>query len=195
VIGRSGINVRGSVFLVAGGRPAQQEHFMGRSNLSRLAAIGAVTLILALSGPAMAVDTGGDGGSSGGGSSGNSSAGGGSSVSVPTLADARADIAAKKWTAAITKLKSIVADNSSNADAYNLLGYSYRNAGDFSRAMTAYKRALKLNPKHTGALEYQGVLFIKLGQVDNAKANLDKIKGLCGTGCEEYEDLAKAIGS
>lgn len=164
---------------------------MAQSTLARLAAAGAVTLILALSGPALAIDNGGGGNPGGGGDNAGSS--GSSAASVPTLADARADIAAKKWTAAIDKLKDIVADNSGNADAYNLLGFAYRNAGDFSRAMTAYKRALKLNPKHTGALEYQGVLFIKLGQMDNAKANLDKIKGICGTSCEAYEDLAKAI--
>ena len=69
----------------------------------------------------------------------------------------------------VTVRSNIVADNSSNADAFNLLGFAYRNAGDYSRAMAAYKRALKLNPKHTGALEYQGVLFIKLGQLDKAR--------------------------
>jgi hypothetical protein len=59
--------------------------------------------------------------------------------------------------------------------------------------MQAYDKALSLNPNHTGALEYQGVLFIKLGQKDKAEANLEKINGICGTSCEEYEDLAKAI--
>src|SRR6185369_3031479 len=95
---------------------------------------------------------------------------------VPTLAQARADIAAKKWDAAIGKLKLIVAASPKSADAYNLLGYSYRNAGSYDLAGKAYARALKLNPKHTGALEYQGVLFIKLGQMDKAKANLAKIE-------------------
>ena len=56
-------------------------------------------------------------------------------------------------------------------------------------------KALKLDPKHTGALEYQGVLFIKLNQIDKAKANLALIKTICGnTTCESYVDLAKAIG-
>ena len=59
----------------------------------------------------------------------------------------------------------------------------------------AYAKALKLDPKHTGALEYQGVLFIKLNQIDKAKANLALIKSICGnTTCESYVDLAKAIG-
>ena len=148
--------------------------------LSRVAGIVLVTAALGIAAPAIAVDTGG-----------------GTTVSTPstpTLADARADISAKNWTKAIADLKLIVAANPNSADAYNLLGYSCRNAGNYDRAGQAYTKALKLNPKHTGALEYQGVLFIKLGQTDKAKANLDKIKTICGTTCEEYTDLAKAIG-
>ncbi len=116
-------------------------------------------------------------------------------VAGPTLAQARADIAAKNWTKAIADLRKIVAASPNSADAYNLLGYSYRNAGNYERAGQAYTKALKLNPKHLGALEYQGVLFIKLKQVDKAKANLATIKTICGnTTCEEYVDLAKALG-
>lgn len=117
----------------------------------------------------------------------------GSSAGAPTLADARADIGAKRWTDAIEKLGRIVEENPQNADAYNLLGYSFRNAGNTTRAMQAYRRALTLDPKHTGALEYQGVLFVMLGDLDQAKANLARIEAICGTGCEEYEDLADAI--
>jgi cytochrome c-type biogenesis protein CcmH/NrfG len=112
----------------------------------------------------------------------------------PTLADARADISAKNWTKAITDLKAFVAAHPTSADGFNLLGYSYRNAGNYDLAGKAYAKALKLDPKHTGALEYQGVLFIKLGQMDKAKANLAKIKAISGESSEEYKDLAEAIG-
>ena len=112
----------------------------------------------------------------------------------PTLATARADIDARKWTQAIADLRKVIAANPKSADAYNLLGYSYRNAGNMDRAGQAYAKALQLNPQHTGALEYQGILFIKLGQTDKAKANLDKIKTIEGTKSEAYVDLAKALG-
>lgn len=112
----------------------------------------------------------------------------------PTLATARADIAAKKWTQAIADLRKVIAASPKSADAYSLLGYSYRNAGNKDRAGQAYAKALQLNPKHTGALEYQGILFIKLGQTDKAKANLALIKSIEGTKSEAYEDLAKALG-
>ena len=112
----------------------------------------------------------------------------------PSLSLARADIKAQNWSKAIADLKVFIAADNSSADAYNLLGYSYRNAGNFDLAGRAYAKALKLDPKHAGALEYQGILFIKLGQPDKAKANLALIKGICGTSCEEYTDLAKALG-
>lgn len=112
----------------------------------------------------------------------------------PSLAQAQADIDAGDWTSAITKLKAIVEADSSNDDAFNLLGYAYRKSGNLDLAQRYYKRALKLNPGHTGALEYQGELYLMLGDKANAEANLDKIKAICGTTCEAYKDLAKAIG-
>ena len=163
---------------------------------NRLAGAAFIGLTLLVT-PALAFDTGG-GGNSGGSNAMTQSpapvAKAKPKATVPTLAQARADIAAQKWTAAIDKLKLIVAASPKSADGYNLLGYSYRNAGNYDLAGKAYVRALKIDPKHTGALAYQGVLFVKLGQVDKAKANLALIKTLSGAGSEEYKDLAKAIG-
>jgi tetratricopeptide (TPR) repeat protein len=155
----------------------------------RLLGALALTLTLALAAPpafALPGDGGGDGG--GGGSSSSSSKPAG-----PTLKQAQADIDAERWQAAINKLKDIVADDNTNADAYNLLGYAYRHLGDYKRAGQYYGRALKLNPKHLGALEYQGEMFVLMGEIDKAKANLAKIKEIKGTDNEYYEDLNEAI--
>jgi cytochrome c-type biogenesis protein CcmH/NrfG len=152
--------------------------------LTRIAGAAALALAL-MATPSFSVDTGG-------GDSNNTNASS-PAKAIPTLAQARADIKAKEWQQAIDKLSLIVKANPQSADAYNLLGYSFRNLGNKSRAMSAYKKALQLDPKHTGALEYQGVLYVMLGDLDNANANLAKIKAICGTSCEEYEDLAKAI--
>jgi len=159
-------------------------------------ALGASILLLALAAPlpVLAIDTGGEDTSTSKPAPAKPQTPAKPKPAVPTLDAARADIAAKNWTKAIADLTAIVKASPSSADAYNLLGYSYRNAGNYDRAGQAYAKALKLDPKHTGALEYQGVLFLKLGQKDKAQANLDKIKGICGTTCEAYTDLAKAIG-
>jgi tetratricopeptide (TPR) repeat protein len=76
---------------------------------------------------------------------------------------------------------------------YNLLGFSLRNLGDTKAAQTYYQKALDFNPEHKGALEYQGELFVKLGQFDKAQANLARLVKLCPQGCEEREDLEEAI--
>jgi cytochrome c-type biogenesis protein CcmH/NrfG len=164
-------------------------------SLSRVLGAAFVALALAAPLPVFAIDTGGEDTTPAPAATTTKAAPKPVKVIGPTLADARADIAAKNWTKAIADLTVIVKASPSSADAFNLLGYSYRNAGNYPRAGQAYAKALKLDPKHTGALEYQGVLFIKLNQIDKAKANLALIKTICGnTTCEAYVDLAKAIG-
>ena len=114
---------------------------------------------------------------------------------VALLTDARASIAGKKWTDAITTLQAAAAIEPSNADVQNLLGYSNRNNGDYPAALRYYAAALTIDPNHTGALEYQGVAFLKVGQPAKARANLARLKTICGTSCGEYKDLAAALKS
>jgi Flp pilus assembly protein TadD len=149
-------------------------------------AAGAIAIALSLAAmPSLAVD-------SGGGSSSDSS----SQTSGPTLNDARALIRAQKWKSAISMLKTIVANDSRNADAFNLLGFSLRKSGDWKNAEGFYLKALKLNPRHKGANEYLGELYVETGHLDKAKERLERLAKLCGnTTCEEYEDLEKAIAA
>lgn len=158
--------------------------------------IGAAALVAVLLGvtPTVAIDTGGNDTTTAT-TSKAAPAPQPTANTTPTLDGARADIAASDWTKAIADLKLILKANPKSADAFNLLGFSYRNSGDLKAADAAYERALKLNPNHTGALSYQGVLYVKLGKLDEAKANLAKIAKLCGnTTCAEYVELSKAIG-
>lgn len=111
------------------------------------------------------------------------------------LNSARARIKAKQYEAAIPLLQEVVAANSRNADAHNLLGYSSRKLGRYPDASKAYARALSLDPKHKGALEYQGELFLKLGQIEKARKNLERLDSICWLGCEEYTDLKEAIAA
>ncbi|MDH3703782.1 MAG: tetratricopeptide repeat protein [Alphaproteobacteria bacterium] len=111
------------------------------------------------------------------------------------LASARAKIKAKQYEAAIPLLQEVVAADGRNADAHNLLGYSNRKLGRYPDASKAYGRALSLDPKHKGALEYQGELFLKLGQLDKAEKNLERLDSICWLGCEEYTDLKESIAA
>jgi Flp pilus assembly protein TadD len=108
------------------------------------------------------------------------------------LTSARAKIKAKDWPSAIKELQGL-SDKHSNADLYNLLAFSLRNSGDYERARSYYGKALDLNPNHRGALEYSGELYLKTGEADKARSNLQKLEALCPQGCEELEDLREAF--
>jgi tetratricopeptide (TPR) repeat protein len=124
------------------------------------------------------------------------------STPAPTIKTVTSELTAirilinsKKYTTALTSLKSADKSYPNNADVNNLLGYTSRKLKQYPQAGTYYTKALKIDPKHLGALEYQGELFMILKKTSSAKSNLAKIKAICGTSCEEYIDLKKAIGN
>jgi len=103
-------------------------------------------------------------------------------------------LSTKNWALAASSFKKVVAENPKNADAYNLLGYSSRWLGKYDEAFAAYDKALALDPKHKGALEYSGVAYLKVNQRAKAEANLARLRTICAS-CEETTDLAKAIAA
>ena len=111
---------------------------------------------------------------------------------APDLTAVRAMLKAKNYDGALRQLTPMQAKYD-NADVHNLLAFSQRKTGDRVNAMANYKRALVLNANHKGALEYQGELYVELGQLDNARGNLAKLTKLCPSGCEELGDLKAAI--
>ena len=114
------------------------------------------------------------------------------SVKADDFAAGKKAISANNWVLAIESFKKAVADNPKNADAYNLLGYSHRATGKFDDAFAAYDKALTLDPKHKGALEYSGMGYLKTNQKAKAEAQLAKLKVICSS-CPETASLAKAV--
>lgn len=108
------------------------------------------------------------------------------------LQQARAQIAKKDWSAAVSGLENYTRSHASSADGFNLLGYSYRNLQRYDESLVAYKKALALDPKHRGAHEYIGIAYLQMGQISNAKTHLDALDKICLFSCEEYRDLKKA---
>ena len=80
-----------------------------------------------------------------------------------------------------------------NADIYNYYGFIYRKMGQYGKSGQFYKKALQLDPRHKGAPEYQGELFIKTNKKELAEKNLILLKNICGTSCSEYKKLEKAL--
>ena len=99
----------------------------------------------------------------------------------------------EKFAEAHQMLKGLKKINSDEADRLNLLGFTARKSGNLTAAGHFYEQALAINPRHTGALEYQGELFIQLGKIELAKANLEKIDKICWLPCNAERDLKKAI--
>ena len=94
---------------------------------------------------------------------------------------------------AIQLLKSANNNKPRNADINNLLGFAHRKIGDLDKAGAYYRKALKINGKHKGALEYQGELFLMVGNVAAAEENLKRLDKICWLGCKELSDLRTAI--
>ncbi|WP_341902543.1 tetratricopeptide repeat protein [Polaromonas sp. YR568] len=112
------------------------------------------------------------------------------------MSAARDAVRAGDWRKSIAELTVEVRERPGNADAHNLLAYSYRKQAtpDLPKAFEHYNTALKLNPKHKGAHEYIGEAYLMSKQPAKAEEHLAQLKLICGNDtCEEYVDLAKAV--
>ena len=107
--------------------------------------------------------------------------------------DGKSAVYSGRFETAIQILKKVISDEPRNADAHNYLGYSYRKLGKLDLAASSYFKVFAINPDHKGALEYQGELFLKQGNLSAAKLNLEKLAKLCSSNCKEYAELKRAI--
>ncbi len=115
------------------------------------------------------------------------------SVHQDTLTEARAAVKAERWPEAIKLLEQAIDRSPKDADAFNLLAYSQRKSGQIEKALKNYKIALKIDPDHLGAHEYIGEAYVLLGNAKEAQVHLKHLERLCPKGCEERDDLQRAI--
>jgi len=83
--------------------------------------------------------------------------------------------------------------NQNDSMVLTMIGYAKRKSGSFDEGMAYYQRALAIDPKNANTREYLGEAYVEKGRMDLAKAELANVEALCGTECEQYQDLAKAI--
>jgi tetratricopeptide (TPR) repeat protein len=151
--------------------------------------VGFAALLLGASPPGVGADAGGGGGGGGG-------AGGSEMPAKP--ADPNYTAGAKavekgQFAAAIPLLQKAVAQDGTNADAYNLLAYATRRNGDPSGSIPIYEKALAIDPKHRGAHEYIGEAYLALDNLPKAKEHLARLDKLCFFPCSQHRDLKKAV--
>ena len=116
-----------------------------------------------------------------------------SSPANDKLSPARARIAEKNWAAAIEELKKI--NDPASADWNNLMGYSLRkaDAANAPQAEKFYDEALRIEPRHRGALEYSGELYLMTGNLPMAEQRLAALDKACFLPCEEHKALKGAV--
>jgi predicted Zn-dependent protease len=110
----------------------------------------------------------------------------------PDFTSVKALVDAGNFDQALPKLMALDKASPNNPDVLNLMGFTYRKTGHTDEALEYYNRALNLEPKHLGANEYLGELYLELKQPDKAKERLAVLKAACGD-CEEYQDLKTKI--
>ena len=94
---------------------------------------------------------------------------------------------------AISELEKALVEAPEDADLLNLLAYSYRKSMRFDVALDYYRKALQIDPKHRGANEYLGELYLQMDRLDLALKRLEVLDKDCFFGCEEFDELEEAI--
>lgn len=112
---------------------------------------------------------------------------------VSLLAPVNEALGMKAYAQAILLLDEIVADHPENADVLNLLGFSHRKVGKLDEAFTYYHQALEINPRHRGAHEYLGELYLQVDDLPKAERQLAILDDLCFFTCKQIKQLRKAI--
>jgi len=151
---------------------------------------------LVLGGAAISETYAGGGGTAGGGSVGGTSSQP-SRVDGPTDTDQYKDavklINQDKYAEAIELLRPLNSSSPGDADVLNYMGYSYRQLGKYEVALGYYNQALEAEPKHRGANEYLGELYLQTGELEKAEAQLERLDDICTFGCSEYRELKAKI--
>ena len=100
---------------------------------------------------------------------------------------------ARDWTEAVAAFHQALTLRSDFADAWNELGYAFRNQGRYTESLDAYHEALRLRPDFPEALEYLGEAYVKMGRLDDARRILDRLRPLDPHRADELaEEIAKS---
>ena len=114
---------------------------------------------------------------------------------VAELATLKQRIEAGDAAATLPRLEVLLREYERAADVWNIYGFALRHAGRYAESRVAYDRALAIEPDHRGAHEYLGELLLMQGDRSGAERLLARLEALCPQGCEERDDLARAIAA
>lgn len=95
------------------------------------------------------------------------------------------------YAAGIVMLRALGQDR--HPDVANLIGFSSRKLGRTEEAKHWYETALAADPNHTRTHQYFGMWHLERGDRVTAEQHLEKIRLICGQGCEDYASLRDAL--
>ena len=98
---------------------------------------------------------------------------------------------AGRYEEALSNLEAI--SNKNDSMVLTMIGYATRKSGHYDQGLAYYAQALALNPDNVNTHEYLGEAYFEKGKKDLALVELAKIEKVCGTTCEQYEDLSATI--
>jgi tetratricopeptide (TPR) repeat protein len=78
--------------------------------------------------------------------------------------------AQKAYRQALDQFRKAVSAKPELFQAWNYIGFTQRHLGDYESALTAYARALELNPTYEEAVEYRAEAYLGLNRIEDAKS-------------------------
>jgi tetratricopeptide (TPR) repeat protein len=79
------------------------------------------------------------------------------------------DKAQKSYRESLASFIDAVAAQPKMYQAWNYLGFANRHLGNYDDALSAYAKALEINPNYPDAIEYRGEAYLGLNQIEAAK--------------------------
>jgi tetratricopeptide (TPR) repeat protein len=87
----------------------------------------------------------------------------------PEKATKAQDKAHQAYSKALEQFIDAVAKQPSMYQAWNYIGFANRHLGNYDDSLSAYAKALELNPDYPDAIEYRGEAYLGLNRIDDAK--------------------------
>ena len=106
---------------------------------------------------------------------------------------ARALVQDGKYEEAIAAFVALGRDE--HPDVSNYVGFASRKLGRYDDAKVWFEKALVSDAKHTRTWQYYGLWHLEQGNRLKAEDHLEKIRMICGTGCDDFVTLKAALES
>ena len=113
--------------------------------------------------------------------------------STALVQEAQSQTAATRYNDAIDLLETALAIDPRNRAAYVALGRVAQAQRLPGKAIGYYADALQIEPNDQAALAAQGEAYVQRGAVERARANLTRLRTLCGNSCGAADQLAAVI--